>query len=328
MLPPFDAPVIRHRGWHHFDKISHTEHQGIHELGRGRVFYVNTAAKGGTDVNMGLNPALPMLTITGALDRCEDYRHDTVCIIDYWQAAGETWPINVDVHQVHIHGLTAPAPGIPYPAIHPPADTAAFLLGAGDYGSISNLTIGGGNSHGGIDLCYDGTTQVFQAEGFEISGCTFGHVWFGTPLNGIRLPATANTGAYGLRIINNSFLGDLATKGAISGNAIDILKDSNPSLRDSLIANNRFLDCQKNIVLVNSYSNLIEGNEGFVPDTAQGEMVDLDDACVANVINRNQAMQGPAAGLLAQAPYRDLNGPNNHWGHNEYNGVEVEPVTV
>ncbi len=286
-------------------------------------FYVNTASATypGNDNNDGLSYLSPLLTITAALAKCVDGRNDVIYIIDYWQASGETWPISIEKRAVHIIGVALP--GLPYPAIHPSTDVAAFQLNSsGQYGSIGYLTIGGGSSRGGIAWQNAG-----QVDGFRIHNNVFGHQWFGTPLNGIEQVSTASRGGYGNIIEDNTFMGDLANcTGAITGNASDMLGTVNSY--DLIIRNNRFMGCAVGINLTDVSNAQIYGNKFVCADSADGEAITLLTACRGCMVDDNVAMNGGDA-VMGQQPYRDVAATNkNHWGLNwTTNAVDLPKQT-
>ena len=289
-----------------------------------QTYYVNTASATypGNNNNDGLSYKTPLLTITAALAKCVDGQNDVIYIIDYWQATGETWPISIEKKQVHIIGIAQA--GLPYPAIHPTGNTAAFqLTSSGQYGSISYLTIGGGDSHGGIDWLNEG-----QVDGFWIHHNVFGHQWFDTPLNGILQPSTASRGGFGNIIEDNVFMGDLANcTGVITGNAIDML--GSVVSYDLTIRNNVFLGCAVGAYLTKVSNGMILNNKFICADAADGEAIALLTACRGCMVDGNVAMNGGDA-AMTQQPYVDVAATNkNHWGVNwTSNAVDLPKQTA
>lgn len=289
----------------------------------GHIWWVNGIDGVGSDANAGTSRTVPLLTIAQALTMCADNENDVIFVEDYWQPTGEAWPIHVNKQQVHIIGNAQR--GLPFPAISPPADTAAFhLCSSGQYGSIENLTIGGGASGG----CIEWGVADGQVDGFLIKKCTFGHPWFRAPLNGIRQDGAATRGGYGNRIEKCTFLSDLAGEtgahlGAITGNAIAQLSTVLP-FHDTEIVDNVFKGCQRAINLLYTKDALIEENRFTVPDVASdGESIWLGAACFGILVNNNWAFKGNGA-ALAFNPYYDAG--NNHWGLNYRQGVSVMPA--
>ena len=280
----------------------------------GNVFYVNTASKGGNDGNAGTNYNYPKLTIKSALDACTNLNDDYIFIMDYWQASGEDWPIVINKKKVHIIGLAHS--NLPFPAIHPDSDKPAFTIHEnGSYCEIAYLTIGGGDSYAGISLGPVGTPGT-KPEGVYIHHCTFGHIWFGTPLSGIDSP---EYGAVSCRIERCTFLGDEATMGgAISGNAIDFTTTS-AFHEDLEIIDNVFKGVTIGINLFKGKGAVIVGNRFAVDDTSVGEAISLEAGCVGCMVDDNHAMAGGDA-TMANIAYTDVAKADNEWGQN-YMGV-------
>lgn len=291
----------------------------------GNIFFVNGIDGVGSNANAGTTRATPFLTIKYALSQCVDNQNDIIFVEDYWQPTGETWPIHVNKQQVHIVGMAQRS--LPYPVISPPGDTAAFhLTSLGQYGSIENLTIGGGASGGCIEWGQDG-----QVDGFLIKKCTFGHQWFRAPLNGIRQDGAVTRGGYGNRIEKCTFMGDLAGEtgchlGAITGNAIAQLSTVLPFF-DLEIVDNVFKGCSIAVNLLNSKDALVTDNTFTVPDVnADGGSIYLGAASVGCMVNKNYSFKGNGD-VLTYNPYYD--GSNlNHWGLNYLAGVSIAPATA
>lgn len=155
--------------------------------GAGNVYYLDGCA--GDDANDGLTADTPKLTMTEALSLCTADNDDYVIVLDYWQPAGETWPVAVDVSKVHIIGVKSGGYRC-WACMSPPGDTAALSIEANDV-RIANLYIEAGANHGGIEFSggvsrmgiYDcwfatGKHGVYDASGtiafgLEIAGCYF-----------------------------------------------------------------------------------------------------------------------------------------------------------
>ena len=311
----------RWRGLHHIDRLSVGEFEGGLFGAVGKVFHINLpgATFPGSNSNSGLSYEKPLLTITKALSLCVDGRQDYVLIHDYYQATGETWPIVVNKRAVHILGVALP--NLPYPVIHPPTDAGGFqLTSSGQYGEIAYLTIGGGNSHGGIKMGNSG-----QVDGFKIHHSVFGHEWFGTPLNGIEQPVDSTRGGYGVEISDNEFYGDLANVGGkITGNAIDLLKvTGNQPWRNIKILRNKIFGTAVAISVGDGLGGEILDNRIIIPDSSDGEAIALLAGVLGMMVDGNVAMAGGDANP-SQQPYVDVAATNkNHWGVN-YTGNAVD----
>jgi len=294
----------------------------------GRVYHINTegAVYPGNDANVGLEYEHPLATITEALSRCVANRNDYILIHDYWRPTGETWPIVHNKLKAHIIGVAQR--GLPYLVIHPEDDVDAFQLGSlGQYGSIEYLTIGGGATAAGIEIGASG-----QVDGFIISENVFGHRWFGTPLNGIRQQAADTRGGNGVVINRNHFLGDWQGKGAITGNAIDMLVTGalDRCFYQLQILENWFHGISGVAInLSRDNGGEVLDNRFVTPDGANGEAISLLASCLGTMVDGNKSMSGMLAGGYTYNPYRDLAvNTYNHWGQNHMGATLVEPVGV
>ncbi len=323
--------TVRWRGRHVFDLLVADKIEGGLMGAVGNVYHINTASAAypGNDSNSGLSYEYPLLTITAALGKCVAGRNDYILIHDYWQASDETWPIVVNKRQVHIFGVAQP--NLPYPAIHPTGDTPAFELGSlGQYGEIALLTLGGGNSFGGINIeFHTGGSQQGQVDGFWIHHNTFGHQWFGTPACGIQKMAGSIHPSHSVLIEDNEFFGDLINgKGKISGKAIDVLGTTDgKAVKNWTIRHNRFMGCEMAVNLVRAYDAQICGNKVVMPDAKVGEAVSLGTNCLNAMVDDNVAVKGMLTNGYTYNPYRDLSAqPVNHWGRNYRGNVVIEPI--
>lgn len=283
----------------------------------GTTFWV-----GGTNAlstNDGLTWLKPLTTVTAALALCTDGNNDVIRILDYWRPSGETWPIQIDKERVHIIGSTQA--NLPAPTFHPSTDKAAFAINkSGSYGSIENLTIGGGSGSAGIRL--GGVTGVnTKPEGFLIKNCLFGQTWFGTPDHGIE---SVEYGSIGCRIEKCTFLGDLKNVGGrLAENAIEFTTTAatNENLQ---IVDCNFLGTAIGINLAKGPGAIITGNRFLCEDSADGEAITLGASVVGCMIDDNRAMEG--ADTMSNNPFKDLG--TNHWGLNYRQGVSIMPATV
>lgn len=277
----------------------------------GDVFYVNGYGTNGSDTNAGDTPDEAWLTLTHAISNCQDDHDDYIFVINYYQATGETWPISIDKNGIHIIGFARPGP-LPYSAIHPSTDVAAFSLTSnGQYGEIAGFTIGGGSAHGGIEWGAGG-----QSDGMWIHHCTFGHQWFGTPLHGIYQPSTASRGGYGNLIEDCLFMGDLANcTGAITSNGIS-MESVTQTHFDLTVRNCTFMGVAVGISAGKVSNGVFVNNKFIVADSGDGEAIALLTGCRGCLVDGNRAMNGGDA-AMTQQPYVDVAATNkNHWGVN------------
>lgn len=77
-------------------------------LGSGRVFYVNQQT--GDNANNGLSPNTPFLTITYALTACSANFGDYIFVLQAQDASEPAYPVNINVHAVHVIGLGRHSP--------------------------------------------------------------------------------------------------------------------------------------------------------------------------------------------------------------------------
>jgi len=267
--------------------------------GLGDVFYLDGVA--GLDANDGLSPATPKLTMAASLAQCTNDVNDTIVVLDYWQPAGETWPVSVNKSKVHIVG--APSGSYrPWSCMDSVGDTACLSIAANDV-RISNLYFDAGASHGGIEFtggvsrvgifdCYFGTGAhgVWSAPGgiafaLEVSRCFFQQ---SLTAQGIYI----NDDPAFIRIKGNVFDAAVAV-------AIEVVQGGNPQILDNVI--------------------------GIHTDVAGGAIT-LGAAVTRALINGNSALQGNAA-PAGNNPYVDGAAANvNHWGLNYDNGVYTLPA--
>lgn len=323
--------TVRWRGRHVFDRLVVRRAEGGPFDQIGQVYHINTASATypGSDSNEGTSFEKPMLTIDGALDRCVAGRSDYILIHDYWRPSGEAAPVVVNKRAVHIMGVALP--NLPYPAIHPLADLPALVLGsAGQYSEIAYLTIGGGDTYGGINIeHYTGQAMQGQVDGVWIHHNTFGHVWFGTPACGIQKLATSTHPSHAVLIEDNEFLGDLANcVGAITGNAIDLLPAvAARAVKNWTIRRNRFKGCYIGVNAVYGYDLEVSENLHIVADAVAGEAITLASTVAGAMVVDNKAMNGMLNAGYNFNPFRDLaTNTVNHWGRNFRGNTVIEPV--
>jgi len=154
----------------------------------GQIIYLDGC--GGSDNNSGLTPDEPKLTMTAALALATNDKNDTIVVLDYWQPAGETWPVNVNKSKVRIIGSPSGAAHRPWACMSASGNTACLSISANDV-YIQDLYFDAGAAHGGIEFsggvcrvgihrCYFGTGAygIYDASGgvgfsLEITDCFF-----------------------------------------------------------------------------------------------------------------------------------------------------------
>lgn len=139
----------------------------------GKVFYVDTAANGGSDSNSGLTPDDPLLKINAAMDLCTANKGDVIQVLGNSPSSpNDTATITCDVGGVTIRGLYGRGllsdSGFGSPTINVPCITIAA-----NYVTIENLYLGAKSTGttGGI-VEFSGTNSYF--------GVTFRNVTFDT----------------------------------------------------------------------------------------------------------------------------------------------------
>jgi len=289
----------------------------LQQGGVGNVFFVDGYGDVFSDDNDGTRER-PFRTIKFALSQCVDWHHDVIIVLNYWQPTGEDWPILINKKNVHIIG--AALPNLQWPVIHPPADDEVFkLTSSGQNSEIAFLTFGGGNTHGGISIG-DG---LGTCDGYYIHHCLFGHPWFGTPGSGIYQPVGASHGGEAIRIEHCRFLGDEGGHiGAISGNAIDLLKAANMNFLEILDC--IFSGCTVAMNLVQPIDAVILRNMIGGLDGVAGMAITLGAGALGCMIDGNSVMADFGGAALGANPYLDNGGANaNRWGVNYSGGVAV-----
>jgi len=256
--------------------------------GQGSTFYLDGV--NGLDANDGLTRATPKLTMTAALALCTNDADDYILVIDYWQPAGETWPIDVNKSKVHIIGVRSGSYR-PWAACDSVGDTAVLDISANDV-RVEGLYFDAGDTSGGIEFsggvsrvgiydCYFGTGAygVYAAAGgcafgIEVAGCYFQQTLTGQCIYINDDPAFT-------RIHDNVF--DQA-----QDTAIEIVQGGNPQVYNNLIA------C---------------GSD------AQGTGIKLGAAVTRALVMNNTANFGDAD--MVANPFEDgAAGDINHWAGN------------
>jgi len=264
----------------------------------------------GVDTNSGETPQSPFLTITKALSMCEDARQDYIVVMSYSAPTGETWPISVDVKNVHIMGADGAGTRLCY--LTPPGDTAALSIAA-DRVTISSLAINGGATHGCIENdpaaarwgllaqdCWfgvlgagqDGIRNVAASDNvyLDVQRCRFGYA---ITRDGIRIEHNAT------RAMIGSPWGDGNVFERVGGVGVNLVG---------------------NVVGAGIYNNLF-----ICESDVQGKAVTLSAGCSEVVVAGNVANFGNAA--MAANPYDDGAGVDaNHWMNNMHNITLVDPA--
>ena len=273
----------------------------------GNIFYLD--GTNGLDTNDGLTPDTPFLTVTHALTECAAGNDDYIVILYYPSAgaAGETWPIDVNMADVHIIGGSFNPMDVKI--LKPTGDTAAMTLSANGV-EIAGLEFGGGASHGCIETGDSGYSWRQH-----IHHCDFG--WIYTAQDGILAAGTCDMAHASIH--DNRFGVNLTRSGIyINHNATRTRIERN--LWTGVASG------QVGLYVANTMAQgMILDNRFKVADAATGEAITLtatatDDA----LIDGNRAMQGVVA--MGNVAFRDLG--TNHWGLNYVDITATMPVTA
>ena len=268
--------------------------------GVGSIFYLDGVA--GDNANNGLTPAAPKLTLTAALALCTNDADDYILALDYWQPAGETWPVVVNKSKVHIIGVRSGTRQRPWVAAQPPGDTAVLSIAASNV-RVEGWYFDAGAAHGGIEFAGHVTSV-------GIFDC-----WFGQGANGILVESGGV--AFGLEIANCFFSQSLTAQ------SIQINDD--PAF--SSIHDNWIDSCQGvginialNAAAIRIYNNMI----GVGADV-EGQGITLGANVRRAMVMNNSANHGDAD--MTQNPFLDsAPADSNHWANNWRGAAALAPA--
>jgi hypothetical protein len=267
--------------------------------GAGNVFYVNGIS--GSNANNGLTPTTPKLTMTAALALCTNDADDYIVVLDYWQPAGETWPINVNKSKVHILGIRSGTLTRPWVCAKPPADTAVFSISANDV-RIADWYLEAGASHGAIEFT-GGVSRI------GIYNC-----WFGSGANGI-LDGPAGIG-FSVEIANCFFCQ------ALTAQAIYINDD--PAF---ITIHDNVFDQSQGVAIevVQGAAAVITGNLIACGADVTGRGITLGASVTRAIVMNNSANFGDAD--MVNNPFSDAAAADtNHWANNVKGITLIHPA--
>ena len=280
----------------------------------GTVFYVD--GYNGSNANDGLTDVTPVLTITYALSLCTDAagQNDVILVLRYPSAgaAGETWPIAVDVESVHILGMnlaTQGEPGTPRQVciLNPTGDHPAMLISKNSV-EIAGFEMGGGAAHG----CIENSGTVWRT---HIHHNDFG--WIYTCQDGIKMTGLVDCPHW--LVERNRFGTNIARDG------IRIEHNSTRSFFMENIFRHPGTRCFHAQGLCTDIGGVLD-NDFKVPDATNGEAIYFENTNAAGaMVIGNRVASGTAA--MTFNPYRDL-GAGNHWGLNHAGLTPTYPITV
>jgi len=265
--------------------------------GMGNVFYNDGV--NGLDANDGLTPQSPKLTLTASLAQCTNDMNDTILVLDYWQPAGETWPVSINKSKVNIIGVPSGSYR-PWAAVDSVGDTACFSIAAHDV-IIRGFAFDAGASHGGIEFagnkgrmgiydCYfiSGANGILSSAGGIEMALEVGNCFFQQSLTaqGIYI----NDDPAFIRLHDNVF-------DRVQGVAIEVVQGGAPQILNNVIA---------------------------LPSNTAGMAITLGAAVTRAIVNGNSANYGDTD--MGNIPYTDGAGAGaNSWLLNYQGTTAVQP---
>lgn len=294
-------------------------------IGPGNVYWVNTAANGGSDLNVGTRPDQPFEHIQHALDNhCVNENNDYIMVIGDWQEAAT---ITVNKTRVHIIGLAnyfRPNTNNPLVCLNASGAWPIFTVSANSNNSEIAGFMLGGDSAGIANVA--GTPM-----NLHIHDCVFGHSFSGnTPQDGILIDSNATN----IRIEHCIFLGTPGGKGLITRDGIHWSGGGDPL--NGNIENNQFKGLPG--VAVNFVSvadatggitikdNVIVCEDVDGGPAVVGNGITLADTCRGFLVVGNKAGHGQAQ--TANNPYLDsaVVPPLNTWIENYSGNALIYPA--
>lgn len=270
------------------------------------VFYVQDAARGGSDLNNGISPNTPLLTITEALLRAAALpaaiQRQVYIFVARTSLGDEDWPITIS--QAYLHLIGTPDQASPTPAIRPPADTDGLELAAGGI-EVAGFLFSGDTALPNACI-YSAAAQQWMN---HIHHNFF--AWDSEAYDCIELDNQQQQ----ISIHHNYF-------GAhgFSNYAINASTPAGRTLIEEnvILVSGREMDGVGGIIMHPvSGGGLIRNNVFSVPDTAAGQAINLTGGQDI-LVTGNVAAEGKTT-PLANLPWLDA-GVLNHWGLN-YGGI-------
>jgi hypothetical protein len=266
----------------------------------GNVFYVHGAS--GADTNDGLTPGTPFLTITHAVDQCVDWQDDYIFVLSYPNmAAGETFPIALDTHKVHLIGTTkqaSPSPGIWNNAGHCIKITA------------HNVEVAG------FVFAAEAASDCIQVTGdqWQVHIHHNYFAWTAGALNCISLEGSpVNTSIHDNYFGLHGYTGYAIGAGLVGRINIE---------RNVIFVQGRINTGANGIILTTDFGGVITDNYIVCPDANPGEAIQLSGPNF--MVTNNRAMSGRAANMT-NIPYNDVT-DQSHWGLNYDNQTARLPA--
>jgi hypothetical protein len=286
---------------------------GIVPVALGNIFYVDGIA--GNNLNDGLSPDTPWLTITYALTQCVADHDDYIIVMDHWQEV-----VTLNVTRVHLIGIPHNA-NHSFVQMNAAGATAIITVSAlSNNCEIAGFSFGGGPANAGIE------NVAGTPLGLYIHHCQFGHSFAGdTPQDGIRIGLNATN----IRIEKCSFYGDHAC-GTITRDGIRWNGAGDPL--NGTIIDNQFLapgGIGINFIAVAAVSGgiTIKDNVFACAHDVQGDAITLGATCAGFLVVGNKALCGEITAGMVNNPYFD-GAPlaSNHWMCNYKGNALVDPA--
>ena len=271
----------------------------------GKVFYVDTAANGGSDSNDGLSPETPLLKINAAMDKVTANKGDVIQILGNSPSSpNDDAEVIMDVAGVTLRGLYGRGLLSDSGFGGYAQDTPAITVAA-NYVTIENLYLGvhSSGSTGGV-IEFSGTNSYY---GVTIRRCTIEHQYAAT--YGVYLPIDQP-----FLLIEDCDFGRIALD-----NFTDAIRLGNCT--SGTIRRNRFSGYTG--IGINDTGNCgnlsILDNKFVCPGDTEGSAITIAAGSSDNWIDGNHAGFGDTT--MGANPYKDASGADaNHWGLN-YAGI-------
>jgi hypothetical protein len=302
------SPNIKNPTYYGFGSAHYLKHPAANA-----VFYVQDAARGGSDTNDGLTPDSPFLTITYALTQAAllpvANQRQVYIFVQRTTLASETWPI--EISQAYLHLIGTPDQASPTPAIRPQDDNHGLVLAAGGIevaGFLFSCPVAN------TDACiYSAAAQQWMN---HIHHNYF--AWDSEAYDCIRLDNQQQQVS-----IHHNYFG----AHGFSNYAINATTPAGRTLIEDnvILVKGREMDGAGGIIMHPvSGGGVIRNNAFTCPDSAHGEAINLTGG-QDQMVDGNHAMSGTGA-TMTNEPYRDIGA--SHWGVNwTQNAVDLPRLT-
>lgn len=268
-----------------------------------KVFYVDTAANGGSDTNGGLSPSDPLLKINAAMDKCTANKGDVIQVLGNSPSSpNDTATITMDVAGVTLRGLHGRGL-LSDSGTGSPTENVPVITIAANYVTIENLYLGDHST---------GTTGGI----IEFTGSTYGVAIRNILFDSQYAPAYGilTAGDHPYLLIEDCVFGRYDIAGyTTAGIYIE-------HCTAGMIRRNVFRACAGIAISVGANGGNFDilDNRFCMPSDTDGKAITLAAGSSGIYIDGNHANFGTTD---AADPYRDINGDDsNTWGLN-YKGI-------